>query len=798
MSYLIPWLAIIFLLLYLRAGAAVWSLVISFAYMLTLQYSAWSYFSITITIILLVLLPALLPWSRRYLVKLMLAKLQEAIPKLSATEKEAISAGECGFEKQIITGKPKWKSLHAISSTPITTTEQQFIDGPLQQLLAMIDDWEIVFRNADINENIWDFIKKHGFLGMIIPKEYGGLGFSVSAVGEIFALLYAKSVTVATTVSVPNSLGPAELLIHYGTKEQQAYYLPRLAAGEEIPCFALTSPYAGSDATSMLDTGVVVTGTFDNKEIIGIKLNWNKRYITLAPVATLLGLAFKLYDPDKLLDQQEDIGITCALIPTNLPGITIGRRHYPLNTPFQNGPTSGKDVFIPLSYIVGGVAMAGKGWKMLMENLAAGRAIALPASALGGASHSLMVTTAYANARQQFNLPVSRFEGIQEVLARMAANTYIIDALFHMTINVIQSGTQAAIASAISKYHTTELGRKVINDAMDVHGGKAICLGPSNYLFAGYQATPIGITVEGANILTRSLIIFGQGLIRCHPYVLDELIAIEQGDHKAVDKVLCKHIGHALYNFTRSIVYGLTAGIFIKAPARKLKKYYKRFSKYSIYLSFLSDIILLIYQAGFKRKEILSGKLSDVLSYIYIGCAVLRKYKEDQEPLESYPLVLWILENLCYQIEQKIYGIISNLRFKPFRIILNILLFPYGKYSTIPTDNLDQQVSKLVTSNSETRKMLVRYASNKKNQQTYDLEKLFLLLEENTKLTNKFKQYVKQQQGIVKPVFEHINDAANYEVINPQEKKLLLTIEELRMKIINVDDFDQTELRRGQ
>jgi acyl-CoA dehydrogenase len=489
---------------------------------------------------------------------------------MSDTEREALEAGSVWWDGELFSGMPDWDRLVSFPAPKLSDEEQAFLDGPCEELCRMLDDWDIAFRRADMPPQVWKFIKKHRFFAMIIPKKYGGLEFSAYANAMVIAKLASRSTTASSTVGVPNSLGPAELLLHYGTEEQKNHYLPGLASGDEIPCFALTSPQAGSDAAALIDSGVVCKGTWEGEEIIGIRLNWDKRYITLAPVATVLGLAFKLYDPDHLIGDIVDYGITAALIPTDTPGVVVGRRHSPLTIPFQNGPTSGKDVFVPVDYIIGGTSMAGKGWKMLVELLSVGRAITLPSSAAGGSQAASYAAGAYTRIRRQFNLPIAKFDGVGEALARIAGNTYIMNAAISVTSGAIDQGEKPAVPSAILKYHCTELGRKVANDTMDVHGGKAIMLGPNNYAGRGFMATPIAITVEGANILTRSLIIFGQGAMRCHPFVLRELQAAQDENRERglteFDDALFSHIGYAISNLARSFFLALTHAKFSKVP----------------------------------------------------------------------------------------------------------------------------------------------------------------------------------------------------------------------------------------
>src|SRR5271155_2846032 len=487
-------------------------------------------------------------------------KYRKLLPTMSATEREALDAGTVWWDGELFSGAPHWEKPLAGKGPGVNQAEQAFLDGPCEDLCAMLDDWDITHTRADLSPEVWHFIKSRGFFGMIIPKRYGGLEFSAYAHSCVLIKISSRSGTASSTIAVPNALGPAELLLHYGTDAQKDYYLPRLARGEEVPCFALTGPRAGSDAASIPDTGVICKGLWAGADVIGIKLNFSKRYITLAPVATVVGLAFRLFDPEHLMGDRADLGITCALIPRNTPGVSIGRRHFPLNIPFQNGPIQGHDVFVPIDAIIGGFSMAGQGWRMLVEQLSVGRCISLPSSATGGAPAAGDASAAEGRIRRQFNTPIGSFEGIEQVLARMAARTYIMDAARSVTAGAIDGGEKPSVPSAMLKYHATELGRMIANDAMDVHGGKGICLGPKNYLGRGYQIVPVAITVEGANILTRSLIIFGQGAVRCHPFVLKEMNAARNPDHEAgvaaFDRALVGHIGFAISNAVRSLVLG--------------------------------------------------------------------------------------------------------------------------------------------------------------------------------------------------------------------------------------------------
>src|SRR4051794_19328764 len=567
-----------------------------------------------------------IPLLRRKIIPAhVLAVYRRILPDMSQTEKEAIDAGTVWWDADLFSGRPDWDKLLAVRAPRLSPEEQAFLDGPVEKLCEMCNDWEISHELQDLPPHAWQFIKDQGFLGMIIPKKYGGLGFSALAHSAVVMKLSSRSSTAAISVMVPNSLGPAELLLHYGTDAQKDYYLPRLAKGHEIPCFALTSPEAGSDAASIPDFGIVCKGTWQGKEVLGMRVTWDKRYITLGPVATLLGLAFRLYDPEHLIGEKEDLGITCALVPTNTAGVNIGRRHLPLNAVFQNGPNHGKDVFMPLEWIIGGADYAGKGWMMLMGCLAAGRAISLPTSSTGGVKALTRFTGAYARVRSQFKTPIGKLEGVEEALGRIAANCYVMDATRIMTAGAVDLGEKPAVLSAIAKYHMTERARSSVNDAMDIVGGKGICLGPNNWVGRGYQMTPIAITVEGANILTRTLIIFGQGAIRCHPYVLREMRAAKemQGAQasREFDDAFTSHIGHVLSNGVRAWVHGMTSSRLGHTPANcaeETRHYYRFTSRLSAAFAFLADMSMMGMGGALKRKEKISGRLGDVLSMLYL------------------------------------------------------------------------------------------------------------------------------------------------------------------------------------
>ena len=653
------------------------------------------------------------PFLRRKLVSAAVLKLfRKILPVISATEQEAIDAGTVWWDGELFSGHPDWGKMLAYPKCGLSETEQAFLDTEVEELCTMLDDWDITHNLADLPADVWQYIKDKGFFGMIIPREYGGLAFSAQAHSAVIAKIASRCGTAAVTVMVPNSLGPAELLLHYGTEEQKEKYLHRLASGLEVPCFALTGPFAGSDAGAIPDYGVVCKGIFSGKkEVLGIRLNWEKRYITLAPKATLLGLAFKLYDPDGLLGTDVNRGITLALIPTKTKGVQIGRRHFPLNSAFLNGPTQGQDVFISLEYIIGGVERIGQGWRMLMECLAAGRSISLPASSVGGMKMAARTSGAYCRVRRQFNTPIGMFEGVEEALARIGAHTYMTDAARGFTALALDMGEKPSVISAIIKYHSTERGRIVVNDAMDVHGGKGISLGPDNYLGRNYQQTPIGITVEGANILTRTLMIFGQGAIRSHPYVLKEVAATCEADHEKAlhlfDDALFGHIGFALSNTARSLVFGLTGGRGIPLPKGVVcRRYYQQMTRFSSAFALSADLAMAVLGGSLKRREKISARLGDVLSLLYLGSATMKRFADDGRPASDLPLVHWAMQDALYKIQQALAGVIQNFPNFFVRTMLSALIFPLGKRLVPPSDHLGHEVAALLMQPGEARDRL--------------------------------------------------------------------------------------------
>jgi acyl-CoA dehydrogenase len=747
-----------------------------------------------------------IPQLRRTLISGAVLKLfRKILPPISPTEQEAIDAGTVWWDGDLFSGHPDWHKLLAYPKCGLSAVEQSFLDTQVEQLCAMLDDWDITHNRADLPPEVWKYIKDEGFFGMIIPKEYGGLAFSAQAHSAVISKIASRSGTAAVTVMVPNSLGPAELLLHYGTDEQKAKYLRRLARGQEVPCFALTGPFAGSDAGAIPDTGVVCKGEFaGNKDVLGIRLNWEKRYITLAPAATLLGLAFKLYDPDNLLGGAVNRGITLALIPTDTKGVQIGRRHFPLNAAFLNGPTQGRDVFIPLEYLIGGTARIGQGWRMLMECLAAGRSISLPASSIGGMKLAARTSGAYCRVRKQFNMPIGQFEGVEEALARIAAHTYMVDAARSFTALAVDLGEKPSVISAIIKYHATERGRIVINDAMDVHGGKGISLGPDNYLGRFYQQTPIGITVEGANILTRTLMIFGQGAIRSHPFVLKEVAATHEADHdKALhmfDDALFGHIGFALSNSARSFIFGLTGGRGMPVPEGHVTtRYYQQMTRFSSAFALSADVAMAVLGGSLKRCEKISARLGDVLSQLYLCSATLKRFADDGHPAEDLPLLHWAMQDALYQIQQAFAGVIQNFPNLVVRGLLSALIFPLGKRLLPPTDKLGHQVATLLMQPGAVRDRLTAgiYVPDDEQQAVGALESALASTLACEPLQERLHTARKAGKLTELDELSRIAEARDAGLITAEQALQLERDYALRRKVIMVDDFSPEELRAG-
>ncbi len=703
-------------LAYVRAGGYAWAAAV--AALLGVSWAAgllpiWLNLGLSAAAVLIGI-PLLVPRLRRALISdAVFAGFRKVMPAMSQTEREAIEAGTVWWDGDLFSGKPDWKKLLSLPAPTLTAEEQGFLDREVDELCAMVTDWETTNVHKDLPPHVWQFVKDKGFLGMIIPKEYGGLGFSAYAHSQVITKLSTRSGTVAVTVMVPNSLGPGELLLHYGTEKQKRHYLPRLAKGVEIPCFALTSPNAGSDAASMPDYARVCWGEHEGKRVLGLSVTWDKRYITLGPVATLLGLAFRVYDPEKLIGDREDLGITCALIPTSHPGVQIGRRHMPLNAVFQNGPNSGRDVFIPMDWVIGGQPMIGKGWRMLMECLAAGRGISLPSSNTGMSILAVRAVGGYARVRTQFKTAIGKFEGVEEALTRMGGNLYMIDATRTLTAAAIDRGEKPSVISAIAKYHITERARQTINDGMDVIGGKGICMGPSNFLGGAYMQHPVAITVEGANILTRSLIIYGQGAIRCHPYVLKEIEATREGDpakaSAAFDEALFGHVGFVVSNLARTLVTGLTGSHFVRVPdgvAPGMRRYYQQLTRFSAALAFLSDVSMGVLGGALKRKEKLSARLGDVLSSLYLCSATLARFERDGRQADDAPLAHWAIWDSMFRAQSAFEGVISNFPNRLIAAVVRRIVFPLGRPYVVPSDKLGHEVAKILIAPSAARDRL--------------------------------------------------------------------------------------------
>jgi acyl-CoA dehydrogenase len=796
-------ITILLLLAFFQAPILVWTL--AFGVLLAtgaaaLQLSAQT--SAVLFFLYILIAPALsVPALRRRLLSdHVLAIFRRILPDMSQTEKEAIDAGTVWWDADLFSGKPDWNKMLAIPAPRLSTEEQAFVDGPCEEVCAMTDDWEVTHERYDLSPQVWQFLKDKGFLGMIIPKKYGGLGFSAYAHSAVVMKLSTRSNALGVSVMVPNSLGPAELLLHYGTDEQKDHYLPRLAKGLEVPCFALTSPEAGSDAASIPDFGIVCRGTWQGKDVLGMRVTWDKRYITLGPVATLLGLAFRLYDPEHLLGQKADLGITCALVPTNTPGVNIGRRHLPLNAAFQNGPNSGKDVFMPIDWIIGGKDYAGKGWMMLMGCLAAGRSISLPTSSVGGAKGLARVTGAYSRVRSQFKTPIGKLEGVEEALGRIAANCYMMDATRIMTAGAVDLGEKPAVVSAIAKYHMTERARLCVNDAMDIHGGKGICLGPNNWVGRGYQVMPVGITVEGANILTRTLIIFGQGAIRCHPYVLREMRAAKEMTGAAAsiefDDAFTSHIGHTLSNGVRAFVHGITSSRLGQVPrdgAPETRHYYRFASRMASAFAFLADVSMLAMGGALKRKEKISGRLGDVLSMLYLVSATLKHYEDQGRQKADIPLIRWVVRDLLYHAQEAIDQILSNFPIKSVATLLRWTIFPLGMSFRPPLDSRNHECAKILLEPGAARDRLTGgiFVPKGEADPAGALEAAFTAAIACEPIDEKLRKAVKKGKLVPRPGMDLGTLGLDQQIITAEENTRWQRKEALRRNVIKVDDFPQ-------
>lgn len=749
---------------------------------------------------------------RLLFIKLFYHYFRNHLPHISRTEREALEAGETWWEAKLFRGQPNWTELLNMSKPTLTEEEQNFLKHEVEGFCAILEDWKITQFDLDLPKEGWDILKKKGFFGLIIPKEFGGRGFSASANSAIVQKIATRSLTAAVSTMLPNSLGPAELLLAYGTEEQKNYYLPNLATGAEIPCFALTGPEAGSDASSVPDVGIVCRGNFEGKESIGMRLTWDKRYITLAPIATVLGLAFKLYDPEGLIGDTPDIGMTLCLIPTNIPGIEIGKRHLPLNQPFLNGPTRGKDIFVPLDCIIGGVKMAGKGWHMIVESLSAGRGVSLPALSVAAIMMSFRTTGAYAKIRKQFHVSIGHFEGVKEVMAKIAGYAYILESTRLLTLIPIDQHKRPAVATAIAKYHMTELARQGVSYAMDVHGGKTVMMGPKNYLGRSYEGMPISITVEGANILSRSLIIFGQGAVLCHPYLRDEMAALNNKDEisglKQFDLLFGQHVRYALSCLAKNLFHSLTLGQFMNAPEiAGLKPYIRQVGRMSITMSFVAEMALLVMGGRLKRRERMSARLGDMLSHLYLASAVIKYYHSEHVPGDTGEEIAgcknpdliaatWSLQYCLFHIQEAFLSFLYNLRCRPLAFILRMMVFPFGKPYSLPKDSLDHKLANVMMAPSKFRDRLSQccYAGDPKKDNVAMLDEALKMMTTLEPLLEKVEKINRKKSY---PPAMHLEDkivqALEEEIINEAEAASLRIFAKIQSTIISVDEFSEEE-----
>ncbi|MBD1573847.1 acyl-CoA dehydrogenase [Vibrio sp. S17_S38] len=729
---------------------------------------------------------------------------KQVLPPLSNTEREAMEAGSVWWDGELFSGSPDWQTLHSYPKPQLTPEEQSFIDNEVEILLNMLDDYKIVQQDRDMPKEVWDYIRHEKFFALIIGKEYGGKSFSAHANSTIVTKIATRSISAAVAIMVPNSLGPGELLSHYGTQEQKDYWLPRLADGTDIPCFALTGPEAGSDAGSIPDIGVVCKGMHEGKEVLGIRLSWNKRYITLAPVATVLGLAFKLDDPDHLLGDKEHLGITCALIPTNHDGVEIGERHDPLGLAFMNGPTRGEDIFIPMDWLIGGADYAGKGWRMLVECLSAGRGISLPALGTAIGHLTSRTTGAYAYVRKQFGMSIGKFEGVEDAMARIGGMTYILEAARTLTTTSLDMGEKPGIVTAIAKYHMTEMGRTILNDSMDIHSGRAIQTGPMNYLAHHYYGVPVAITVEGANILTRNLMIFGQGATRCHPFVLPEMEAAANPDEaagaKEFDSLLFKHMGYAIKNSVGAFSMALTGSHFAKSQSSgETKRYYQHMTRLSKALAVTTDFAMLTLGGELKRKEMISARLGDALSYLYLGSAVLKRFEDEGRQQADLDYVHYAMTHCLHQASKALEEAYNNLPNKIAANLLKLLVFPLGNRFKVPSD---QQKNKIATSMmipGADRDRLTRlcFIGDDEHDSVGLIERAFVAMYDVRHLERKVHTAVKDgklpKSGLLK---DRLEMALEQKILTQDEVKEILAADELRYRSIQVDHFshDMSEI----
>ncbi|ENV03422.1 MULTISPECIES: acyl-CoA dehydrogenase [Acinetobacter] len=726
--------------------------------------------------------------------------LANSMPSISTTEQEALEAGTSWWEKELFMGAPDWSQFEKYPYPTLSEEEQSFIDNEVELLCSMLDEWEIHHHLKDLPPEVWQFIKEKGFLGLIIPKSFGGKEFSSFAQSRIMSKIASRSLTTAVSCMVPNSLGPGELLMHYGTDAQKQQYLPGLAKGEEIPCFGLTSPEAGSDAGAIPDSGVVCYGEHEGAQVLGLRMNFSKRWITLAPIATVVGLAFKLYDPEGLLGDKNktEYGITCALIPASHAGVKIGARHFP-GSPFMNGTVEGEDVFIPIDWIIGGQENAGKGWRMLMECLGVGRGISLPALATAAGEMSYLTVGAFAKIRQQFNISVGKFEGVQEATSEIASDAYMLEAFRYLVTCGLNQGGTPAVMTAMAKYYATETMRKVVNHGMDIAGGRAIQLGPRNFLALTYQAIPIAITVEGANILTRSLMIFGQGSMRCHPYLFEELQLLQSEDKndsvKKFDDLLFKHLAYTFNRGAKSFAYGWTGGSN-DAPQsvdQFTASYYKTINRFSANFALVSDMSLGLLAGDLKRKEMLSGRLADIHAHLFISTAILKFYEAGQKTEAEQLHAKLALQKAFLNIQEAFWGLFENFPAKLPAAFVKWICFPLGRVISKPDDELKQQVAELMMQEHPFREQLKHHVfySTKADDVTGRLEHAFQILRTLEPLWDKFKKAESKGKFTGLTFEENIQQAIKEGFITESEAQQLLQYNAIRFDSMLTDVFDK-------
>lgn len=727
------------------------------------------------------------------------------LPRVSRTEQEALDAGTVGWDAELFSGRPDWSKLLGVRAPTLTDEEQAFLDGPVEELCGMLDDWDIRHNRADLPPDVWQFLKDNGFLGMLISKEHGGLGFSAQAQSQVVSKIASRSVSAGITVMVPNSLGPGELLEKYGTPEQKEKYLERLAKGLEVPCFALTGPHAGSDAAGMRDVGVVTYEMYNGKKTLGVKLSWDKRYITLAPVATLLGLAFNLHDPEHLIGDVDELGITLALVPADFKGVEIGRRHYPARSAFMNGPTRGRGVFIPMDFLIGGVEYAGQGWRMLMECLATGRAISLPAIGTISIKYALRVTTAYARVRRQFGIPVGIMEGVADPLSRMVRNAYMYEAARGLTAAMVDEGQKPSVLSALLKYRTTEAMRDSFNDALDIHGGRAVQDGPSNYLFGGYATVPVAITVEGANILTRTLITFAQGALRAHPYLYREIESVQDKDKArgvaAFDAAFSGHISFILRNMVGSFLHAISFGVLASSPVNhEMTRWYKQLARYSQSFALVGDWTVAFLGGDLKRKQRLSGRMADILSDLYLLSATLKRYEDDGHIAEDRPVVDAVARDCLFRIEQSFAAVFANFPNFWLRNLMRVLVFPLGRHAKPASDRETYRFVRAVLRPGALRDRLTRgvYVSMDPKDVTGVLEDAFIKVTKAEDVEAKFVKAIKKHQLERRLDRDAITDAVDGGILTEAEAAVLRLADQATDRAIRVDDFDPDELSPRQ